>query len=383
MMKGFPNLSAISAFFLHLIEELGFGIGYFPMKRAMRKLFYLFLAFNFLLTVLTSQPTRTYAQAGDAWQLIAEVNALRAAYGLPPLEVNNALMSAAQNHSNYQASIGTWTHSGSGGSRPYDRATAAGYGGGSQVFVSENVAMGVNLSPARTVNDLWQDAIHLDTMISPLYTHIGAGVGHDGDTVFYTVVVGYVAGSAGSGAAAEVQPPAGDNEIIATQAPTVLPLEPIVIATAAADGSIEHVVQSGQFLENIANAYDVELSDLLALNGITDQAVIYPGDKLLIKVGLTPTPSTLQLEAPARELEVTRIPSVTATVKPETKTPTPIPVAMNDVPQSSPMVPTATEIEEIENQQAGNVDYLLYAVFGLAMTGTAMILFGSFLKKHA
>lgn len=350
----------------------------------MRKLFYLILTFSFLLTGWMSQPARSSAQAGDAWQLIAEVNALRAAYGLPPLEVNNALMSAAQNHSNYQASIGTWTHSGSGGSRPYDRATAAGYGGGSQVFVSENVAMGVNLSPGRTVNDLWQDAIHLDTMISPLYTHIGAGVGHDGDWVYYTLVVGYIAGSAGSGAVTDVQPPSSDNEIGATQAPTVLPIEPIAVATTAADGSIEHVVQSGQFLENIAKAYDVELSDLLALNGISEQAVIYPGDKLLIKIGITPTSETLQLGAPVRELEETSIPSATATPKPQVKTPTPtpIPVAMSKVSQPSPTNHRTPEIEEIENQQTGNVDYLLYAVFGLAMTGTAMILFGSFLKKH-
>jgi LysM repeat protein len=349
----------------------------------MRKLFNLFLTSSFLLISLMSQPTRISAQAGDAMQLIGEVNDLRAAYGLPPYEVNNALMSAAQNHSDYQASIGTWTHSGSGGSRPYDRAVAAGYGGGDQVYVSENVAMGVNLSPTRTVNDLWQDAIHLDTMISPLYTHIGAGVGHDGDSVYYTILVAYVAGSSGSGGVADLQPPSNDNEINATQAPTVIPIEPIVIATAAADGSIQHVVQSGQFLENIANAYGVELSDLLALNGITEQAVIYPGDKLLIKTGVTAAPGALQLEAPTRELEETRIPSATATAKPKTETPTPMPVAMNDAPQPSLTIPATPETREIENQQAGNVDYLLYAVFGLAFTGIVMILFGSFLKKHA
>ena len=102
----------------------------------MRKLFTLILALGLVLPALFTQPTSSSAQAGDAWQLIAEVNALRAAYGLSPYEVNNALMSAAQKQSDYQASIGTWTHTGAGGSRPYDRAVAAGYGGGAQVFVS-------------------------------------------------------------------------------------------------------------------------------------------------------------------------------------------------------------------------------------------------------
>jgi uncharacterized protein YkwD len=104
----------------------------------MRKCFLLLLVVSFILPALMVQPTRTHAQAGDAWQLIAEVNGLRAAYGLPPYEINNSLMAAAQGHSDYQAQIGTWTHTGSGGSRPHDRAIAAGFGGGAQVFVSEN-----------------------------------------------------------------------------------------------------------------------------------------------------------------------------------------------------------------------------------------------------
>ena len=164
----------------------------------MHKLVTYFLTLGFVLTVLFTQPSNSAAQVGDAWQLIAEVNALRAAYGLSPYEVNNALMSAAQNQSDHQASIGSWTHTGPGGSRPYDRAVAAGYGDGARVFVSENVAMGIDLGTSRTVNEMWQDATHLETMISPLYTHIGAGVGRADGRVYYTIVVGYIAGSAGS-----------------------------------------------------------------------------------------------------------------------------------------------------------------------------------------
>lgn len=62
--------------------------------------------------------------------------------------VNKALMASAQAHSDYQAEIGQVTHSGQGGSRPRDRAIAFGYGGGATVYVSENIAGGMNMSAA-------------------------------------------------------------------------------------------------------------------------------------------------------------------------------------------------------------------------------------------
>jgi len=349
----------------------------------MRKFITVILAFTLVLPAIIALPARSSAQSGDAWQLIAEVNALRAAYGLPPYEVNNALMSAAQNHSDYQASIGTWTHTGSGGTRPHDRAVAAGYGGGAQVFVSENVAMGINLSTSRTVNEMWQDAIHLETMTSPRYTHIGAGVGQADGWVYYTIVVGYIAGSAGSGTSPEEQSPPSGTETSGTQLPTVVPVEPIAIAAPGADGSIQHVVQWGQFLENIAAAYEMELGDLLSLNGLTNQAIIYPGDKLLIRAGSTTPPDEIRLSAPTREPEETHAPTATATSTSAVNITTPVPVAMSNLTQASPTAPNTTEREGTATDQSGNADYLLYAVFGLAVSGTAMILFGSALKRRS
>lgn len=348
----------------------------------MRRIFTFLLAISFILPILLSETSRANAQTGDAWELISEVNALRAAYGLPPYEVNNALMAAAQGHSNYQAQIGSWTHTGPGGSRPHDRAVAAGYGGGAQVFVSENVATGINLSTSRTVNEMWQDAIHLETMISPLYTHIGAGVGQAGDWVYYTINVGYIAGAAGSG-----DPPVNDaapTAVAGTPAPTAIPIEPISIAAPRLDGTIVHVVQWGQFLENIANAYDVALKDLLALNGLSDQAVIYPGDKLLIMVGQTPetAPEEASTGTPEDADLTTLTPTATRTARTLTKTPSPVPVAMSLSTKSIPTsISTSDVSQSLQNEQPG-LDYLLYAVFGLAIAGTALILFGSALKRR-
>ncbi len=348
----------------------------------MRRILIIFLAISLILPVVASQARQTKAQTGDAWELISGVNALRAAYGLPPYEVNNALMASAQRHSNYQAQIGSWTHTGPGGSRPHDRAVAAGYGGGAQVFVSENVATGINLSTSRTVNEMWQDAIHLETMISPHYTHIGAGVGQAGDWVYYTINVGYIGGAAGSGA-----PPANNaapTAVAGTPAPTAIPIEPISIATSGSDGSIVHVVQWGQFLENIAKAYEVPLKDMLALNGLSDQAVIYPGDKLLIMVGQTPESTTEDdpTATPEEADNVTPTPTDERTSKPPTKTPSPVPLAMSLSTESVPTSITPSEGNQSPQDEGQGLDYLLYAVFGLAVTGTALILFGSALKKR-
>jgi LysM repeat protein len=358
----------------------------------MRKIILIFLAFCFVLPVIFSLPRRSSAQAGDASQLIAEVNALRSAYGLAPYEAHNSLMSAAQQHSNYQATIGTWTHSGPGGSRPHDRAVAAGYGGGAQVFVSENVAMGVNLSPARTVNEMWQDAVHLETMISSLYTHIGAGVGQAGDYVYYTIVVGYIAGSAGSVAVPGDQDQPVDTGENYTPLPSVSDTTPLPTADPAdlistiepsSDGSIQHVVQPGQFLANIARAYEIELSDLLELNSLSQQSVIYPGDKLLIKAGSRPMP-VLRLDAPIRAPQEVNLPTSTATSQPRssTSTPTPAPIAMPSTEDASPTVVATRDLPVPVNDQGGNVDYLLYVVIGFAVSGIALILFGSALKRQ-
>ncbi len=348
----------------------------------MRRFLPLLLVISFVLPAMMVQPARTHAQAGDAWQLIAEVNGLRAAYGLPPYEINNSLMAAAQGHSDYQAQIGTWTHTGPGGSRPHDRAVAAGYGGGAQVFVSENVATGINLSASRTVNEMWQDAIHLETMTSSHYIHIGAGVGHAGDWVYYTIVVGYIAGSPGSGTDPGDGSTPGSG---GTPAPTVIPIQPISIATPGADGSIIHVVQYGQFLENIANAYEVSLNDLLALNGLSQEAIIYPGDKLLIRVGETPeSTQELTISETVQETErATPTSRARSTAVPATRTPTPIPVAMSVPTQADPTLNANPEIEQSTQDEKGSYDYLLYAVFGLAITGTALILFGTALKKRS
>ena len=66
----------------------------------MRKYILCLVALTWLL-ILAADAEHTTAQAGDAWALIAEVNGYRAANGLPPFEIDSALMAAAQAHSEF------------------------------------------------------------------------------------------------------------------------------------------------------------------------------------------------------------------------------------------------------------------------------------------
>ena len=197
---------------------------------------------------------------GSAYDVINAVNAVRTARGLAPLQVNAALMAAAQAHSDYQASIGSVTHSGAGGSNPKGRAIAAGYGGGANVGVSENIFGGGKATAQQAVN-WWQgDSLHLSTMIGPNYQDVGAGVASDGNSFYYTLDVGYIAGSGSgsSGSGATAAPG------VAAAPATAVAFYPVLVATPAPDGSVVHTVQPGQTLWVIAATYKIQLADLLA-----------------------------------------------------------------------------------------------------------------------
>jgi LysM repeat protein len=338
------------------------------------------------LSTLAAGASRTAAQAGDPGSLIAEVNGLRTARGLAPYKVNNALMAAAQAHSEYQAKAGSATHTGAGGTRPYDRAVGAGYGGGRTVYVSENIAMGTNLTPQQVVFEIWQDAVHLETMISTLYQDIGAGVAVSGDYVYYTIDVGVVAEAAGN----NDSPPSGATpNPNATPAPTAMIIKPVVVATPLSDGSVVHVVDVGQALWNIASAYGVPLPELLALNGLTEDSLIHPGDKLVLQpasITQSPTstgvPSTDTLQ-PKKKTE-TAAPTSTATPKSRTDSPTagaatPAALALITAtarPDSQGIIPQGALV-----QTKSGPDYLLVVIVVLALSGLVLILVGSVLKR--
>lgn len=321
-----------------------------------------------------------YIAKGDANQVIALVNEVRAGYGLSPYNPNSALMSAAQAHSNYQASIGSLTHIGKGGSHAVDRAVAAGSGAGAKVYVTENIYGGRNASAAAAVS-WWQgDATHLNTMISPSYTDIGVGVAEGGGVIYYTMDVGYVSGSPGQNSNSKNSSGGGQTSgAAATTSGSVI--IPVMAATPQADGSIIHTVQSGQALWNIAAIYNISVADLVALNGLTENSFIHPGDKMLIRPA---TNITSTITVSATQTISTVMPTDNITI---TNTPTLVNI-MGDIatviPQINPSAtfePTSTIVVQNNPNSGKKIDPVLLIIGGLIIVGIFLIILGSISRR--
>jgi LysM repeat protein len=205
------------------------------------------------------------AQQDLASELIAQVNGLRASYGLAPYTVDAGLTAMAQAHSEYQASLHHGTHQHSDGTYPAD------------LGVAEDVANGdFDFIDAQTViYEIWADSVHMQAMTGYPSGAMGVGVADDGETVYVTldVVPGARAAKA-TGSAGTTVAQVGVTPV----APT-----PLVTMTPRPDGSIVHIVGYGQTLWEIAQAYGVTVDQLRAWNNLPEgSSDIYAGDKLLV-----------------------------------------------------------------------------------------------------
>lgn len=179
------------------------------------------------------------------------------------------------------AAIGSVTHSGPGGVQLTQRLLNAGYplagdlslGG----FRAENITGG-NKSAAQAVQGWTGDAPHLNTMLSPELTEIGAGVAKVGDR-YYMVIDCARPTTDGQ---PQVYTPGPGDPVIGTSAPSDF-IVPIMESTPNADGLIYHEVQYGQTLWAIAIEYGVKIDEIRALNNLGPTTDIYQGDKLLVK----------------------------------------------------------------------------------------------------
>lgn len=280
----------------------------------------LFLTFGLLLPNGVEASTGLFSPGLTASDVIAEVNALRDAYGLPPYQVDTTLMTIAQSHAEYMASSGVVTHYGADGSRPYQRAIEAGYSVAGDLslggFFSENIHSGANLSAADVV-EIWQgDSLHLNTMISPDLQDIGVGLAVVNGVNYYVLDAGLSTGEAFDST------PASGGDPFATVTGTPSTTQPVLVSTPDEDGSVYHIVQADQALWSIALAYDTTIEELKLLNRLVNDE-IFIGQKLLISKKEIPT------STPVPSLTVTLgIPTSTATrpVTPTlTWTPTPLP----------------------------------------------------------
>ncbi len=278
-----------------------FSITKKPMKKIRIQLF--LIGFTLLLTF--SFVAIIQAQGDSTTTVIDTINQLRSQRGLAPLLPDPALMQIAQQHSQFQASIGDWTHIGADGSRPKDRAIAAGFGNGATIYISENVAYGTNMSIMETINGPWNDPDHHNTMYGPNYKYIGAGVAYSGDVVFYTVDTGYYVG--------DPAPPPEYPAVSGTPSASVFPsVVPVIVSTPLSDGTVKHIVQGGQTLWTIAAVYNIPLEVLNQINGFEPDTVLLPGDEVIIQPSYTPTNTPIGEPSATLPPRFSHTPSLTA-----------------------------------------------------------------------
>jgi hypothetical protein len=239
---------------------------------------------------LFTSPSNLLKVDTDPYSLINEVNTLRAEYGLPAYSINPILMAVAQQHAVYMSVAGV-THFGPGGSSPWQRGLSAGYplagdltlGG----FYSENITAGNNKSVQDAVREWQGDAPHLNTILSPNLSEIGAGVAVVGDYVYYVIDC---AQPTMSRQPQDFTPAPGVSTPIGKTAISPIIINTLIPATPLVDGKLYHVVKPGETLWLIAISYGVKIVELRRWNNLTDTQAIFPGNKLFIQLNITVTP---------------------------------------------------------------------------------------------
>ena len=235
---------------------------------------------------LGTSPVSADDSAPTGYDLVAAVNAYRAANGYYAIGTNSLVMSAAQTHADWIVQTGQGGHIGAGGSDETVRVSWTGYGGGAEIKCDENWAMSSSVSDA--VYSAWSDWTHQEVMLNSWgnrYTDIGGGVAKSSNGLYVFVLdVCLVVGQSSGGSVPENS--GSDNPAEPYIAPTVDTsnyIYGVTVATPQADGSIVHTVRYGQSLIAIANAYGITVEQLRELNGMAaDDNTIWTDQELII-----------------------------------------------------------------------------------------------------
>ena len=221
-------------------------------------------------------------------ELILAMNTLRVSYGLPALIEDPIVNAVAQGTAEIMAANNMSWHIGD----VRGRIAAAGYGGGSTVWATENFAAG--RMSVDEIMQVWADPDHMRPAVNPAYCHVGAGVAQAADGRYYYILQAAYTSEHACGE--YVSPPGLDPETGTNPNPPVSQIIiPVKIAAPDDEGRIFHIVQAGQSFWSIAIAYQITIRDLEVWNNLSRDNGLYVGQKLFIPSSdtegyATPTP---------------------------------------------------------------------------------------------
>ena len=126
------------------------------------------------------------ALSPQAREVVAQVNALRALHGLPPLAPAPALAAAARAHTEEQARLRRISHQGADGSQLSARLERVGY---AHRAAGENVASGWD-RPGEVARGWWESPGHRENLLRPQTTQVGVAAARDADgRTYWTLIV--------------------------------------------------------------------------------------------------------------------------------------------------------------------------------------------------
>lgn len=168
------------------------------------------------------------------------------------------------------------------GLRTVDVLTANGLGWRSVIYPGQVLSLTGSASPTAPA-----------TSVSPIAVSTTHAV-VAGDTVFgiaqkYGTTVDAVLAANGLTRASVIYP---GQQLALTAAPSAAPAAPAApaAAPASAPGGQTHAIMPGDTLFGLARTYSTTVAQLYALNGLTAESIIYPGQSLVVAAAPAPTP---------------------------------------------------------------------------------------------
>ena len=276
----------------------------------------------------TKTPVQTtVAPPLSSSDVINAVNDLRLEIGLNVLTVHPVLMQVAANQANALA--------GSEGAVGHQRPCGMTLGQEMLMLgfplwgdLSLDGYRSENWTTASTVEQVissWQgDDLHLNTMISPERSHIGAAVVFSGK--YYVVLETALSTNTGQHQSTAYDILTGipmTQTICYGYTSGEIPQNsiPVVLSTARPDGDVVHEVQYGQTLWNLAEMYQVSIEQIKLLNELVDDNIL-PGWKLLIQKAATQPPPVTDTQSVSVAMGTPTEPKYPTAIPFYTKTPT-------------------------------------------------------------